>query len=903
MSGPRRTSRRVLPALFIVAALIAALAPARANTDIRIIRDRFGVPHVFGPTAEDVSYGAGYALAQDRLWQMHLFRLVAKGHLSDLLGPLVIDIDKDIRFFTYTAAERQAKFDNYPGEEKQNLVAFAEGINAWIAQVRTDPTKLPFEFVEFGVPEIPDWTVDDSLALADVLILSFGAGGGNELEHAALLRSLVAHYGEAKARRMFDDLVVTEDPDGPITVPTDYHYAQTTTGARVAEAEARRALTADARLGLSANTSVAAARTTLAPKAVRARPTAKGTMAQLNLIPDIDKALEGFRPLRRAQEALQRMFHFGSNAQIVGPAHTETGNAAQTAGPQVDYLLPQWLSDFGLHSADGKLNAVGMTFAGAGPAVLIGRGNGFAWTTTTGSSDLQDTFIEQLNPANPREYLFNGRYEKMQCRTEEYILRGLVPFDSQEICRTRHGPIVAFDEANGKAYSVRYSWFNREAQTVEGFFSYNGAKNLEDFATFANYLGSNHNMFYVDDQGHYAYWTPGNHPIRAEDADIRLPQDGTGGSEWQGLVPIEQVPHAVDFPRGWLSNWNNQPALGWKRERGWPAIDNSADLARALNPALSAVDDPRDGVPLNPDRKLDFEDLSGNLRYAAFKDHRDSYFRPYLPTDASLGSDLARAAAKVVRDWDGFLTDRDDDDLYDSAGSTIVREWVSQMRGRAFDDELGFLDDLDLSDMKRSFANESLMWHLLDDGDTLLQGFSWLGTATPAEVAAMAFDAAVGVLSTRFENSDPAAWKEEISKEHYQRLNADLFVDTALTTAADEIRANGGDPVAEALQDLSAEDLGLPGDVVDQIQMDRGTYNHVVTYLDPPASSGPVGASRAHAGSVIPPGQSGFINLLGEEAPHYEDQAILYLEWRYKPMPMTLAEALALMESEEVISR
>jgi hypothetical protein len=43
----------------------------------------------------------------------------------------------------------------------------------------------------------------------------------------------------------------------------------------------------------------------------------------------------------------------------------------------------------------------------------------------------------------------------------------------------------------------------------------------------------------------------------------RLPQDGGGGSEWQGLVPNQQVPHAVDFSRGWLANWNNLPSAGW----------------------------------------------------------------------------------------------------------------------------------------------------------------------------------------------------------------------------------------------------------------------------------------------------------------------------------------------------
>ena len=61
---------------------------------------------MFAPDRRAVSYGAGYALAQDRLWQMHVFRRLGKGELSSILGPLTLDIDKDTRFWTYTAEER-----------------------------------------------------------------------------------------------------------------------------------------------------------------------------------------------------------------------------------------------------------------------------------------------------------------------------------------------------------------------------------------------------------------------------------------------------------------------------------------------------------------------------------------------------------------------------------------------------------------------------------------------------------------------------------------------------------------------------------------------------------------------------------------------------------------------------
>ncbi|MGH2661822.1 MAG: penicillin acylase family protein [Actinomycetota bacterium] len=856
----RRLRLAAIPPL--LAALLAAPVPAgAAPEEIRIVRDQFGVPHVYAQTAQGASFGAGYALAQDRLWQLHVFRRIAKGRLSDILGPLVVDIDRTVRFFTYTEEERAARFATYPADIQANLHAFADGINAWIDVVRTDPSKLPFEFAHFGEPLDEDWTVDDSVALGDVLILSFGSGGGDELANAALLADLVDRFGEEQGLQRFDDLVLTNDPDAPASIPTRYPYERRPTLARDAEAEARRGLQDDARLGLEA----AAGGTGQAQAAT-------GTLSQLGLIPDVRAAVAQYETLERGLRQLDRVFTFGSNAQIVGSRMSETRNAGQTGGPQVGYLLPQWLADFGIHGGD--LDATGMTFAGAGPAVLIGRGPGYAWTTTTGASDLTDTYVERLNPDNPREYEWNGQFEAMDCRTEEYTARG-VPFQSEEICRTRHGPVFAFDEANGVAYSLRYAWFNREGQTVEGFFRYNEVQSVEDFATFSNYLSSNHNMFYSDDQGNTGYWHPGNHPVRAPGVDIRLPQDGTGGSEWQGLLPIREVPHAVNLPRGWLTNWNNQPAQPWHREKAHPALDNVIDLQAALDPSGPTLPDPAGGV-VNPDRRVDFEDLSANLRYAAFKHHRDTAFRRFLP-QAGLSSDLARRAASVILGWDGFLTDRNADGMYDSAGKTIVDHWVARMRTDAFADDLG-----DLS----GSASESLLWHVLASDDRLSLAFDWLGGGTPADLAATAFEDAVAELAVEFDNEDPETWREEVAYEHYQRLNADLFTDLAQGQA-------GAD---------ASSDSAMPGDVPDLIRMDRGTYNHVVTYQARPTGSGLLGQAESKAGSVIPPGQSGFINLLGQEHEHYEDQLALYEQWRYKPMPLGEDAAMALAESVEVIT-
>jgi penicillin amidase len=854
----------------LVAALaVAILVPARAGAEqIRIVRDEYGVPHVHATTRQAVSYGAGYAIAQDRLWQMHVFRHIGKGRLSELLGPPVVDIDKEIRFFTYTEQERAARYQQVPQDLRADLEAFVAGVNAWIAEVNRDPSKKPFEFQQLGIGQVPPWTVDDSLGLQDVLILSFGSGGGSELRHAALLDSLRERLGPERGSAAFDDLIAPTDPDTPVSVPPRLRWRRTPTRANGRRVAAVRGLHADARLGLAGQGRAAPA---------GARPSAAlGTAEQAALVPDPQRAVSALGDHDPGLARLRAMFRFGSNAQIVGPRRSETRNTLQTGGPQVGYLVPQWLVDVGLHG--GGLDALGMTFAGSGPAVLIGRGNGYAWTTTTGSSDLTDTYVEQLNPANKREYLFNGSYEPMQCRTERYSFRG-APFESEEICRTRHGPVLSFDEANNRAYSIRYAWFNREFQTVQGFFGFNSVRGLRGFSTAANLLSSNHNMFYTDDKGHFGYFHPGNHPVRPRGVDMRLPQDGTGGSEWRGLLPLRRVPRAIDFGRQWLVNWNNQPVTNWRRERSHPARDNVDDLYPAYG--RRRLNDPAGDGKVNDGRRWDFDDLNANLRYAAMRSHEHSWYRSAFPAESDLPDDLSRRALAVLGEWDGFLLDRDGDGKYDSAGVTILRKWLDVLRQEIFADELPG------SDIQWARVSSEL-WHVISPDSRFRLRYDWLGGRSRTEVAATAFADAVRQLSSQFQNEDPSTWTTEAAVEHYQRLNADLGRDLAATELCDATDALLPDCPLDP--GTGAGDSGSPGDIPEHIQMDRGTYNHIVQYLRRPARRRGLGLIPAKAGSVIPPGQSGFISPEGQEDPHFQDQLELYVQWRYKPMPLTLRE-------------
>lgn len=887
MSTNGSSRRRALVAAGVAVALAATVMPARAQSEITIVRDAFGVPHVYGETGEDVSYGAGYALAQDRLWQMHIFRMVAKGNLSRLLGPLIVESDKTVRFWTYTAEERAARFETYPEDIKSRWLAWVDGINAWIAEASVDPSKMPFEFVEYAELPIEPWTIDDSVAMSDYLIWTFGSGGGSEVRNLADLQAYIDKFGEEDGRKVFDDLIWVNDPDAPTSIPVDFDWRDSPTHARN-EAD-DKALWDDARLSLPDDQKVVGA----AEGGVELGDPVQRMLST----PVTDAVLDQIDVLDRGRTMLEKIFfRFGSNAQIVAGDRTETGNTGLQAGPQVGLFVPQALSDFGLHAADGSLDATGMTFAGAGPAVLIGRGNGYNWTTTTGAGDLTDTFVETLNPDDRTQYLFDpdgpdgpesAAWEQMECRTESYALKGLLPFDEQEICRTRHGPVLAFDEANGVAYAARYTWFNREGGTVEGFFRFNQVTSLEDFATFSNLLASNHNMFYADDQGNIGYWHPGNFPIRPP-GDLRLPFVGTGEQEWEGLLTAAEVPHAVNLERGWLANWNNKPAVDWDRENGWGAVHGVTTFFDNLDADGPAMQDPFGGE-INPDRQVSWEDLNANIRYAAFRDFNADFFTGFLP---SAGADaLEDAALQVLADHDGFIYDADDDGLVDSAGYTILGRFRSALQNATFNDQL---------DGVPNRAGSSTLYHVFDPNTQMPPAFDWLNGMSREEVAAAAFTTAVQALAAEFGNDDPSTWRTEQPTQHYTRLNSDL--------ATDVVRAM----VREGLEDATGQEFALlepgavnvpPGNTPDQIRMNRGTYNHLVLYTDPPSGSGILGESGAEHGSVIAPGQSGFTNLLGQEDPHYRDQFALYQEWRYKPMPMTLAEAQEVAESDVVLTR
>ncbi len=188
-----------------------------------VIRDKsFGVPHVYGTTRADTVFGAGYVSAEDRLFMMDILRHVGRGRLSEFLGASEANLASDRAVYLtsgYSEEELQAMIDRVKGLGGElgelafaDLTAYVEGINQYIDEARSDPSKLPAEYEALQLlPE--DWKATDTAAVASLIGSQLGVGGGGELENSRFIQALQKQglrYGQA--RKVLDDFSFPDDP-------------------------------------------------------------------------------------------------------------------------------------------------------------------------------------------------------------------------------------------------------------------------------------------------------------------------------------------------------------------------------------------------------------------------------------------------------------------------------------------------------------------------------------------------------------------------------------------------------------------------------------------------------------------------------------------------------------------
>jgi len=475
---------------------------------VEVIRDEWGIPHIYARNTEDLFFAQGYVTAQDRLWQMELWRRWREGRLAEIFGPEAFDHDVRARHMMYRGPWDDREWTSYHPEGELIFTAFADGVNAFLELNRE---TLPVEFQLTGV--VPDpWTARTVvLRWSNAALSSVRGHAVNEIQ----LAMNVARLGVEEANRLaspdpWDDLVV---PEG-----LDVH--------------------------LIGEDVLAAFR------AGDDDPFVPGRLPPLEIVEPYrglveDEAVVALLP--PGEEPVDA----GSNNWVVSGSMSTTGVPILANDPHRRIEMPS-LRYF-VH-----LNAPGWNVFGAGEPPFVGVDAGhnetMAWGFTFAGTDMVDVFVEELHPEDPDLVRWRDGWEPLRMETEVIEVKGEAP-RTVEVRFSRHGPILYEDRANLRAYAVRSVVQEPGTAAYMGSFRLAQAEGCEDFFDRAMaWRVPTHSLICGDAFGNIALQVSGLTPDRSG-WNGRLPVPGTGAFEWVGFR--EDLPREFNPARGYIATANN----------------------------------------------------------------------------------------------------------------------------------------------------------------------------------------------------------------------------------------------------------------------------------------------------------------------------------------------------------
>ena len=494
-SGPRSVQSIAQAALSRIDGTVAV---GGLKAPVEVVRDRWGVPHIYAQSTEDLYFAQGYVMAQDRLWQMEMWRRSADGRLAEVLGAAAVPRDRYARLLKYRGPVDDRELAAYHPDARTIMAAYVAGVNAFIQEADRSG-KLPVEFVLTGIkPEL--WTIESLLLRQN----SFG-DASSELQ---LARS-VAQLGtsEANRRRNPDPWEELEVPDGlDVSIIGDELLAATRAGGP-------------------------APRPAVLPQYAAIIGTSPG-----------DAPDPGVRDP-------------GSNNWVLSGGLSATGKPVVANDPHREVALPSLR--YIVH-----LNAPGWNVAGSVEppflGVAIGHNERIGWGLTIVGTDQHDVYVEELNPANENEVRFNDAWEPLRIIREQIAVKGAAAV-SIELKFSRHGPIFHVDRVHNRAYALRSALHEPGTAPYLAGLRLSQVTDCTSFLDAAHYWNSpSENLICGDIDGNISWQASALTPSR-EGWSGRLPVPGTGKYEWHGFR--KDLPRELNPARGFIAtaNHNIQP--------------------------------------------------------------------------------------------------------------------------------------------------------------------------------------------------------------------------------------------------------------------------------------------------------------------------------------------------------
>lgn len=558
---------------------------------------------------------------------------------------------------------------------------------------------------------------------------------------------------------------------------------------------------------------------------------------------------------------------YGSNAWALAGRHTASGRPLLANDPHLGLRAPGLWYLARLSTPENRL--AGATLPGV-PGVLLGRNEQIAWGFTSTGADVQDLFVERLDPADPGRYLTPEGSEPFETREELIAVKGAEP-QRITVRATRHGPVIsdvagvaaevaaggrtveAAGAADERVLALAWTALSADDPTVTAGLELQWARDWDEFsAALEGWAAPMLSMVYADRAGNVGLLLPGRIPRRAA-SDGLLPVPGwTGAHDWQGFVPFAELPRRLNPEAGGVVAANHKMVPD--------------DYPHLITLEWTA--------PLRAERIAELlasRELHTADSFAAMQ--RDEW-SPLAATFAPLlratepPTELARRALAELEGWTGAM---------DAGGAAplLFSAWYRALLQEVLEDDLG-----ELYPAYRGARPLFARWVLLGDGSHWCDDVRTGARESCAELASRALGRAVAELAEAH-GGDPARWRW--GDAHPAVMTHTPMSQTPLRPLFEIRTPNGGDAFT-----LDA----APFRFGDPFAQHHGPGYRAVYDLaeamppDATASTGP--GTPASAGALGAPAGSRFVTASGQSghplSRRYRDLTRLWRDGDYLPL-------------------
>lgn len=555
-----------------------------------IRRDQHGVPHIQAENLDDLFIAQGYVTAQDRLWQMDMARRFASGNTAEILGATYVKRDRMQRMLQMRQTAEHI-ISNLSDADRRYFNDYARGVNAYIDNHSDD---LPAEFRLLRYKPRPWRPVDSALIMMNMVQL-LDQRWDMKLDR----EQVVARLGPTLAAQLYPIGSWRDHP--PTQLPPD----------------------------LSSPASWVPLLPLDSSQSRLTRPSAP--QPSVNDLLQLRQLVEGFRI--RCPGCVP-----GSNEWVVSGAHTASGKPILSNDMHLPFQAPGIWYESGLEAPG--FHASGLAIPGI-PFIIAGHNDHIAWGFTAMYADMQDLYVEQTN-AQGDYRAPDGTWHPIEHQRQIIHVRAGRDV-TIDVASTGDGPIITpLIPHETRAIALRWSAYDVPQDNIP-LFALDTASDWASFrAAMSRWTSPSLNAVYADDQGHIGYQAIGQIPNRPGGlVDVPITD---ANHQWNGYIPFEQLPSALDPPNGIIATANsritpdgyaypisNDWADPYRNERIWKWLAGknnltSADMLTLQTDVYSAVD----------------QELAQRFAYAidhaAHTDHRQ------------------REAANILRTWQGRVS-------------------------------------------------------------------------------------------------------------------------------------------------------------------------------------------------------------------------------------------------------